>query len=269
VYFETTIEEEDGGVGGNLWMRLTQPKTDAAIIPEPSALQLGVASAGVMYFRVKVEGAPAHAATAHFGVNAIHKMILIIESLKKLNKERQARISYSYAEEADPRMKGHATTINLGTIKAGDWPSTVPGTCIIECRIGWPPIEQLNNVKNQIETTINETARNDKWLSTHPPQIEWFGWRARPHELDINDPFVKLMKRNITKVTGDNPIYYGGSAGLDTRFFVHHGTPAVTFGPLAEIIHSFDERVNIDSVLKVAETIAKTIVDWCEVENTS
>lgn len=67
------------------------------------------------------------------------------------------------------------------------------------------------------------------------------------------------MKDSITKVTGKVPMYYGGSAGLDTRFFVHHSTPAVTFGPLAERIHSFDERVSIESVLKVAETIAKTI----------
>ena len=91
IYIETTIEEEDGGIGGCLYLRLTQPKVDAAIITEPSDNNIGIAGAGVMYFRVIVTGIPAHAATAHFGVNAIVKMVPIIEALKILNKNRQKK----------------------------------------------------------------------------------------------------------------------------------------------------------------------------------
>ena len=92
VIIETTTDEEDGGIGGNLYMRLTQPKTDAAIITEPGGLSIGIASAGVMYFRVIVKGIPAHAANAHYGVNAIVKMQSIIEALTSLNKKRQKEI---------------------------------------------------------------------------------------------------------------------------------------------------------------------------------
>ncbi|MHA2344100.1 MAG: M20 family metallopeptidase, partial [Candidatus Hodarchaeales archaeon] len=41
VFLETTIEEEDGGVGGNLFLRMKKPKPDAAIIPEPSSYIIG------------------------------------------------------------------------------------------------------------------------------------------------------------------------------------------------------------------------------------
>ena len=153
VFVETTIEEEDGGIGGNLFMRLTEPKADAALIPESSNLQIGVASSGVMYFRVTVLGVSAHAATAHFGVNAIQKMILVIDALKELNEERQRTIAYEYAEASDPRMKGHVTTINPGVINAGNWPSTVPGACVLECRVGWPPGETR-------EEQCQEVSRN-------------------------------------------------------------------------------------------------------------
>ncbi|MFW9801658.1 MAG: M20/M25/M40 family metallo-hydrolase, partial [Candidatus Thorarchaeota archaeon] len=51
VQVETTIEEEDGGIGGVLYMRTVKPKTDAAFVPEPSNLMITLASAGVMYFR--------------------------------------------------------------------------------------------------------------------------------------------------------------------------------------------------------------------------
>ncbi|MGY5855552.1 MAG: M20/M25/M40 family metallo-hydrolase, partial [Candidatus Thorarchaeota archaeon] len=101
VQLETTIEEEDGGVGGNLFLRLVRPKVDAAINPEPTWHNLGVASGGVMYFRVTVKGVPAHAATAHFGVNAIEKMMLIVNALRDLNLKRQSSTSFKIVEESD------------------------------------------------------------------------------------------------------------------------------------------------------------------------
>ncbi len=265
VFIETTIEEEDGGVGGALYLRLTQPKADAAIIPEPSMLNIIIASAGVMYFRVIVTGIPAHAATAHYGVNAIIKMVHIIEALKFLNEERQKTISYKYAE-VDPRMKGKATTLNIGVINSGDWPSTVPAVCVLECRIGFPPGETREMVINQIENTIKNAANKDTWLRDHPPKIEWFGWKAGPHEQNPEHPFIKLLEKKIQQNTGITPLYIGGSAGLDARFFVHKGTPAVSFGPSGENIHSIDEKVSISSTLKTTEILINTIMDWCGVE---
>ncbi len=265
VYIETTIEEEDGGVGGCLYLRLTQPKTDAAIITEPTGNNIGIAGAGIMYFRVIVTGIPAHAATAHFGVNAIVKMVPIIEALKTLNKNRQEEISYKYAE-VDPRMKGKATTLNIGVINAGDWPSTVPALCILECRIGFPPGETQEIVINQVEKTILDAANKDEWLKEHPPKVEWFGWKAKPHEQNPEHPFVKLLDNNLRKIAGIEPTYFGGAAGLDTRFFVHHDIPTVIIGPISEKTHSTDERVSISSTVTTTEVLIGTIMDWCKDE---
>jgi acetylornithine deacetylase len=265
VQIETTIEEEDGGVGGVLYIRTIRPKTDAALIPEPSNLTISVASAGIMYFRVTVSGVPAHAATAHFGVNAIQKMMVVIEAIQKLHEARQAKISYSFAE-SDPRMIGKATTINVGVIKSGDWPSTVPGSCVIECRIGFPPGETREEVMTQVENAVRKAAEEDEWLKDNHPLVEWFGWKARPHELDPNNEFVQLVRQNVINVAGREPMFVGGSAGLDTRFFVHHGVPAVTCGPFAQRIHSFDEIVSIDSVVQTSQVIASTLLGWCGVD---
>jgi acetylornithine deacetylase len=262
IQIETTIEEEDGGVGGALYMRTVKPATDAALIPEPTDLNVTVASAGVMYFRVTVLGVPAHAATAHIGMNAILKTIPIIQAIDTLNKSRQARISYSFVE-SDSSMRGKVTTINIGVIRAGDWPSTVPGSCLIECRIGWPPGESREDIVKQVENAIKTAAQSDEWLRDNPPVVEWFGWRARPHELSPNDEFIQTIRKEVITVSGRVPTFTGGSAGLDTRHFVHHGIPAATFGPKAERIHSFDEVVHIDSIVQVAQVIASTMVDWC------
>ncbi|MHA1963453.1 MAG: ArgE/DapE family deacylase [Candidatus Thorarchaeota archaeon] len=262
VQVETTIEEEDGGVGGVLYMRTIRPKTDAALIPEPSNHTISLASAGVMYFRVTVPGVPAHAATAHFGVNAIQKMMLVVAKIGNLHKDRQIRISYPTAE-SDPLMKGRATTINIGVIRAGDWPSTVPGSCEIECRIGFPPGETREQVMAQVEDAVSRAADDDEWLSKNKPIVTWFGWKARPHELEESNPFVQQVRKSVKQVVGIDPMFIGGSAGLDTRFFVHHGIPAVTCGPKAERIHSFDETVTIESTVKTAQVVASTMLEWC------
>ncbi len=267
VILESTIEEEDGGIGGTLATILKGYRGDAAIITEPTDVRnIGIASAGVMYFRVKVVGKSAHAAYAHLGVNAIGKVMKIYNALSDLNKKRQARVSYPPAE-IYPDMKGRVTTINFGKVSGGDWPSTVAGWAELECRVGWPPGEELRDVKGEIEHTIENTAKRDAWLRENPPKIEWFGWRAEPHEQDLTHPIVQTVAKFVNEVTGKEAKFVGGSAGLDTRFFVRYANiPAITFGPQGFNLHSTDEHVQIDSVVETAKVLALTILDWCGYE---
>ena len=264
IILETTIEEEDGGIGGALATILRGYTADAAILTEPTNCTfIGVASAGVLYFRVKVSGKPAHASVAHRGINAIGKAIKIYNALVRLNRERQRRIKYPLAEKFAPDLRGHVTTLNVGVIKSGDWPSTVPGWAELECRIGWPPGEKLNDVKKQIENVINKTAMTDYWLRRNPPKIEWIGWQAEPSEQDIGHPLVQTVKKYAKEVTGKSITFYGGHAGLDTRHFIAHNIPAITYGPRGENYHSVDEYVEVNSVVDVTKVLALTLLDWC------
>lgn len=264
VILETTIEEEDGGIGGALATILRGYTADAAIITEPSDVKfIKVASGGVLYFRVKVRGKAAHAAFAHKGVNAIDKAIKIYKELMQLNKERQSRIEYPLAERYDPSLKGHVTTLNVGVIRGGDWPSTVPSSTELECRIGWPPGERISDIKKQIEDAINKAIRYDPWLRENPPILEWFGWQAEPSEQNIDHPLVRTIEKNVEKVTGESVSFCGGYAGLDTRHFIAHNIPAVAYGPRGGHMHAADEYVEINSVIDVTKILALSILDWC------
>jgi acetylornithine deacetylase len=264
VLIGTTIEEEDGGVGGALATVLKGYRADAAILTEPGGSRIGVASAGVLYFRVKVMGRTAHASRAHLGVNAIEKAFLIYRALMELNVERQRRVRYVYAENEAPHMRGRATTINVGVVRGGDWPSTVAGWAELECRVGWPPGESVGDVRREIEAKVMEVAMGDSWLRDHPPIIEWFGWCAEPSEQDVNHPIVKLVKSTAEEVLGEGVVFAGGSAGLDTRHFIlYGGMPAITFGPEGENTHGVDECVNLDSVIKTSKVLALVLLRWC------
>ncbi|WP_245800234.1 M20/M25/M40 family metallo-hydrolase [Haladaptatus litoreus] len=61
--FQSVVEEEDGGIGGALSVLERGYVPDAAVIAEPFDIpNIGIASAGVMYFRVEVPGKSVHAA---------------------------------------------------------------------------------------------------------------------------------------------------------------------------------------------------------------
>ncbi len=52
------------------------------------------------------------------------------------------------------------------------------------------------------------------------------------------------------------------TATTDTRIFDIYGKiPALVYGPPAEDIHGFDERVELDSVRRVSQTVALFIAE--------
>ena len=54
------------------------------------------------------------------------------------------------------------------------------------------------------------------------------------------------------------------TALTDTRFYgLYYGIPAFCFGPLAQNIHGFDERVELDSVAQLTRIFALFIARWC------
>jgi len=57
------------------------------------------------------------------------------------------------------------------------------------------------------------------------------------------------------------------TATTDARFFGHYAqTPALVYGPLAEAIHDFNERVERESIRRVTQTPALFIAEWYVLE---
>ena len=83
VLLSSVIGEEDGGIGA-LDLILHGYHADAAIIPEPSDLDAVPAHAGVMAFRVTVQGKASHASLRDEGVNAIEKAYSVTRSIEKI-----------------------------------------------------------------------------------------------------------------------------------------------------------------------------------------
>jgi len=258
----SAIDEEAGGAGGTLACLMAGYTADAMICTEPHNLNLTISHVGVNLFRVKVEGKTSHAGLAHLGVNAIGKMVPLYQALIDLDEKRGREIHFPLYEKGS----GRSCHLSIGTMKAGDWPSTVAGSAEIEGRVGFIPGEKMADVKRLVEKTVQETAQKDPWLKDHPPRVEWFGWQTEPWYQNPDHPFVQTFKGSLESALGREVEIIGRAGGLDSRFAPHFNMAAACTGPRAGGIHGIDEYVEIPSVVQVAQGIAVTILRWCGAE---
>lgn len=263
VMVQSVIEEEAGG-GGTLSCLMRGYRADAFYNPEPFQ-QIIVGMTGVLYFRVRVTGKTIHAGTAHLGVNAIGKLNRVYDALVALDQERAASRHHPLFEGG---WSGERSChLNVGTYRAGDWPSTVAGFAEIECRISFIPGETEAEVRSQVEGAVAAAATGDPWLQEHPPVVQWFGWHTDPWLQETTDPFVQCFKGAAQAAVGRDLFFGGATAGLDTRFAGRFGIPSLCFGARGANMHGIDEYVEIDSIIETARTAALTIARWCGLQS--
>ena len=236
---------------------------DAAIIPEPEDDKLVRANIGVLWFRVRVQGAPVHVREAGSGANAIEAAYDVIRALRGLEADWNARKGqHRYFEDLD-----HPINFNVGKIRGGDWASSVPAWCEIDCRIAIYPGTSAPEAAREIEDHLRAAATHVPFLANNPPQITWNGFFAEGYVLEEgSDAEATLGRAHLAAYS--RPLESFVTPGyLDGRVFAIYGkTPCLVYGPYSECIHGFDERVSLPSVRRVTGAIALFIADWCGLE---
>lgn len=260
-----TVGEEDGGVGA-LSTILDGYRADAALITEPTRLALVPAQGGALVFRLSISGRSTHAATRDKGVSAFEKFVPIFEDLRKLEKERNATLSHTLFDGLENKAP-----INVGVIRSGNWPVTVPESLVAEIRVALVPGEDFETSYSMVRDRINAVAERDAWLRDHPPEIEWIGGQTMPSEVSIDAPICEEIVAAHRHVTGEPPEIEGVTYGADMRLFDHFGgMPCVMYGAGdVSLAHGPDEHININDLLTATKTIACLLAGWCGVATES
>lgn len=259
VLIESVIGEESGGVG-TLTSIVKGYRADAAIIMEPTRLMMCPAHAGALTFRIKVPGQAIHASMKRSGVSAIEKFYCILDAANEL--ERRRHQSYHNPLYADPLG---IAPISFGTVKGGEWHSTVPNEVVVEGRYGVLPGESREVAREIFAETIESVAAKDPWLKENPPVLEWFEGQFESGETDVRDPIFELLAGSHRDVVGREPQVQGVPYGSDLRLFTNHGKmPAILYGPgdVANA-HSVNEYVPLDEVIACTKVLALTIYRTC------
>ena len=270
----SVVGEEDGGTGA-LATILRGHSADGAVVVEPTKLHVVPAQAGSLMFRLTVHGLSAHGCVREEGVSAVEKFVPLLFALRRLEAERcGVRGAGSRAGDAgNPAAALFAGyrlpwPIEVGTVSAGDWASSVPDSLVAEGRYGVAVGEDAAAARRVFEEAIARAAAADPWLAKHPPEVEWWGGRFDPAVTDAADPIVTAVAGAAADVMGSAPPLEGVTYGADMRLLVNVGhIPTVLFGPGdVRVAHMPDEYVPIDDLRAAAETLVVTAMRFCGVE---
>lgn len=257
VTIEAVIEEECGG-NGALACVAAGHDAEAVLIPEPFGLTILKAQLGVMWFKVSLTGVPRHVLEAQAGVNAIEKCIPLIAALRKLEAELNQETHPLYQDI------GHPINLNIGIIKGGNWPSTVPAAAEFHGRLSFFPGVTYDQTRQRIIDTIEQATRQDPWLAENRPQVEFYGFRSDGHVADRDQPAFNALNDCHREMFGQDAENVVSTATTDVRAYHHYATAQATcYGPEAENIHAANERVKIESVIDTAKVYALFLARWC------
>ena len=246
--------EEDGGQGTLAAIR-AGATGDLAIITEPSNLDVVVAHAGAITFRLTVPGRAAHASQRREGVSALDKLFVLTKALEADEARRNAA-------ETDPLMTaiGLPYPTIIGIVGGGEWASTVLDRVTADgrygVRLGQSPVE----AEAELRAAIADACAGDEFLRDHPATVEITGGRFGSARVPSDHPLPAGLADVAEAVTGRRPALLGEPYGADMQMFVNHGdTPCVIFGPGdVRVAHSADESVPLDEV----EACARVLAVW-------
>ncbi len=249
--------EEDGGQGTLAAIR-AGATGDLCVIPEPSNLDVVIAHAGAITFRLTVPGRAAHASRRTEGVSALDNLGNLVRALEADEARRNV-------EETDPLMTalGLPYPTIIGTVAGGEWASTVMDRIVADGRYGVRLGQAPEAAADELRACLDAACAAHPFLRDHPATVEIVGARFASARVPADHPLPVSLAAAAKAVTGRRPALLGVPYGADMRLFTGIGdTPCVIFGPGdVRLAHGADERVPLAEVEACARVLAAWVAD--------
>jgi acetylornithine deacetylase len=248
--------EEDGGQGMLAAIR-AGCTGDAAVITEPTGLDVVIAHAGAITFRLTVPGRAAHASMRREGVSALDNLYTLIRALEADEAARNAA-------ETDPLMTalGLPYPTIIGKIEGGEWASTVLDRVVAEGRYGVKLGQTWRDAEADLRSAIDAACAADPFLRDHPVGLEITGGRFSSSRVPADHPLPVAVAAAVEATLGRRATFLGEPYGADMRLLVNEGrTPTVIFGPGdIRVAHSANEHVPLAEVADCARVLAAWVL---------
>jgi len=227
-------------------------RADAAIVTEPTTLQICVAHKGFVWATIRTEGRAAHGSDYETGVDAIVHMGRVLSALERLDRE-------VLPQQTHPLLG--RPSLHASLIQGGEGLSTYPPSCTLSVERRTLPHETEDDVRAQLEELLEVPRRDDPRFR---PSLEVTG--SRPGlEVGRDAAIVKTLHRALTDRQGAAPVYIGAGFWCDAALLARAGIPTVIFGPSGAGAHAQMEYVDLASVVACARILACVIVEFCGV----
>ncbi len=246
----TAVADEENQSLGTIEL-VKSLKADAAIVTEPTDLQVVSAHRGWIWYEVEVEGKAAHGSRFQDGKDAILLMGRFLVELEKLSSELVLR-------------SGHPLTgppsIHTSLIKGGSDMCTYPPRCTVSIERRTVSGESENQVTQEIQEIVNYLNEEDPSFIA---KLNLIAERS-PLDTDSDSGIMRALKEAYQNQQGKPAQVTGAAYWTDAALLAEAGMDSVLIGPSGEGLHSAEEWVELESVYDLAEILAATAILYCK-----
>ena len=221
-------------------------RADAAIICEPSELQVTVAHRGFAWFEIAVAGRAAHGSMPEQGVDAIAHARRIMDALDLLGERLVARGAHPLLSPG---------TVRVSTIQGCVDAATVAPSCVLTVERRFLPGESPDAVEAELRDVLDGLLGERAQLTRLVARGAF--------EAPAAAPIREIVTRQVARVTGRPAVERGEPFWTDAGLFAEAGIPCVLLGVAGGGAHADDEWASVASIQQLERILRGVIDDFC------
>ena len=213
-------------------------RADAAIVAEPTELQVATAHRGFVWFDIETHGRAAHGSRPEAGVDAIARMGHVLVRLDELDRSLRAAPRH-------PLLR--SGSVHASLIEGGIELSTYPDRCLLRAERRTIPGETAASVEEEARSLLGDLDGTADVV-----------FERQPFEVGADEEIVRLVRREA----GAEDVI-GVPFWADSALLAAAGIPTVVFGPIGEGAHAAVEWVDLASVARCVEVYLAVATQFC------
>ena len=242
-------DEELAGIHGTRVLRdRGRLDQDAAVVGEPTGLEIALAERGGAWVTARAHGRAAHGSQPHLGTNAIVSMSRLVLRLPEVLPDREHPLV-------------GRPTVNVAIVAGGTAPNVVPDRCEadIDRRIV-PGEDDPDEVLEPFRRLIDRLQDEHPDLDVEVAIREW----TEAAETSGDTAIAALAREAVAEETGATPPFVGFTGITDARFYINDAKmPTVIVGPGSlSLAHTANESVGLDELHVAARVYARLFVGF-------
>jgi acetylornithine deacetylase len=229
---------------------VTRYRPDAAIVTEPTALDICLAHKGFAWFEVTTKGRAAHGSRFDLGVDANMRMGRVLADLDALEQALRAR--------APHRLVG-PPSLHAATLAGGSGLSTYAASCRLQIERRTIPGESRAAVTDEIRQLLRRQVERDPSFAADLDVL----LVREPFEVAEDAAIVRALADASTAVLGRRPAFVGQTPWMDAALLAAAGAETVVMGATGAGAHAREEWVDLASVHRLSQCLAETAIRYC------
>jgi putative selenium metabolism hydrolase len=258
------VLEETNGLGSRYLTEML-PRPGGVVIGESTNLDVALGHRGSIGAAITTEGVSCHASAPERGINALYKMIPVLEEIK-----RKAQDLPSHPALGKSSMV--ATTISVSpNIK-----NVLPNLCTVGLDIRNTPDFKPEDILETLHTVVRKAQTKDSELRAKVElqrrKLRCYTGYEREIEsatpafyTDQKTPLAQMTKAVAERVLKEEKRFKVWTFATDGCYFSNQGIPTVGFGPGEErFAHSPTDNIRTDDLVASAKVYATLAAEFCQ-----